>query len=85
MRKVQKMFPGWCQTKIAIIHGVALSASCVVSYWLITHIFGRSIAVSRERRFSGRHLGDNCNAVCVSVELMSKHWCRVVAHDLDSN
>ena len=51
MRKVQKMFPGWCQTKIAVIHGDALSASYVVSYWLITHIFGRSIAVSRDDDF----------------------------------
>ena len=46
-------FPGWRQTKIAIIHGAALSASCVVSYWLITHILGRSIAVSRDDDFLG--------------------------------
>ena len=50
---MHRMFPGWCQTKIAIIHGVALSASCVVSYWLITHILGHSIAVSRDDDFLG--------------------------------
>jgi hypothetical protein len=50
---VHRMFPGWRQTKIAIIHGVALSASCVVSYWLITHILGRLIAVWRDDDFLG--------------------------------
>jgi uncharacterized membrane protein YgaE (UPF0421/DUF939 family) len=50
---VHRMFPGWCQTKIAIIHGVTLAASCAVSYWLITHILGHPIAVSRDDDFLG--------------------------------
>jgi len=47
------MFPGWRHTKIAIIHGVTLAASCWISYWLITHILGHSIAVSRDDDFLG--------------------------------
>jgi uncharacterized membrane protein YccC len=50
---VHKMFPGWRHTKIAIIHGVTLAASCGISYWLITHILGHSIAVSRDDDFLG--------------------------------
>ena len=37
---MHKRFPGWRHTKIAIIHGVTLAASCGISYWLITHILG---------------------------------------------
>jgi hypothetical protein len=47
------MFPDWRQTKIAIIHGVTLAASCAISYWLITQILSRSIAVSRDDEFLG--------------------------------
>jgi uncharacterized membrane protein YccC len=50
---VQRMFPDWSQLKIAIIHGVTLAASCVISYWLITRILGHSIAVSRDDDFLG--------------------------------
>jgi uncharacterized membrane protein YccC len=50
---VYRMFPDWRQTKIAIIHGVILAASCAISYWLITHILGHSIAVSRDDELLG--------------------------------
>jgi uncharacterized membrane protein YgaE (UPF0421/DUF939 family) len=51
--KVHRMFPEWRQAKIAIIHGVTLAASCVISYWLITHVLGHSIAVSRDDELLG--------------------------------
>ena len=50
---MHRMFPDWRQTKIAIIHGVTLAASCALSYWLITHVLGHSIAVSRDDDFLG--------------------------------
>ena len=53
IRRVQIVVPDWIQTKIAIIHGAALAASCVISYWLITHILGHSTAVSRDDDFLG--------------------------------
>jgi uncharacterized membrane protein YgaE (UPF0421/DUF939 family) len=35
-------------TRNAVIHAVMLSVSCVISYWLITHLLSRTFAVSRD-------------------------------------
>src|SRR5580700_760868 len=47
------MFSRLRQTKIAVVHGFILSVSCMISYWLITHILSHSITVSRDDDFLG--------------------------------
>jgi uncharacterized membrane protein YgaE (UPF0421/DUF939 family) len=42
------MFTNWQQTRNAVVHAVTLSVSCVISYWLITHLLSRAFAVSRD-------------------------------------
>ena len=46
---MQRVLSGWRQAQHALIHGVTLSLSCVISYWLITHLLTRS-----DRRLAGR-------------------------------
>jgi uncharacterized membrane protein YgaE (UPF0421/DUF939 family) len=42
------MFTNWRLTQTAVIHAVTLSVSCVISYWLITHLLARVFSVSRD-------------------------------------
>jgi hypothetical protein len=47
------MLLGWRQTQNALVHGVILSLSCVISYWLVTHLLSRSTGVSRDNDLLG--------------------------------
>lgn len=50
---MQRVLSGWRQAQHALIHGVTLSLSCVISYWLITHLLTRSTDVSRDDNLLG--------------------------------
>ena len=41
------------RTGLAVLHGVALSILCVISYWLITHLLSRTFLVSRDDELLG--------------------------------
>ena len=40
------MLPDWRLTRNTVIHAATLSVSCVISYWLITHLLSGAFAVS---------------------------------------
>ena len=42
------MFNNWRLTRTAVVHAVTLSVSCVISYWLITHLLSGAFSVSRD-------------------------------------
>jgi uncharacterized membrane protein YgaE (UPF0421/DUF939 family) len=42
------MLPKLRLTRNAVIHAVTLSVSCVISYWLITHLLSGTFSVSRD-------------------------------------
>jgi hypothetical protein len=42
------MLPHLRRTRDAVIHGIALSLGCVISYWLITHLLAQAVPASRD-------------------------------------
>ena len=69
-----KMFPDWRQTKIAIIHGVTLAASCAITTGL-SHTFSAApspfLGTTNSWEACGRPLQ---HYFCLSVELRTKRW-----------
>src|ERR1700688_690062 len=47
------IYPVWLPTGEVVIRGAILAISCVISYWLITHILANTYSISRDDNLLG--------------------------------